>query len=189
MNDLQSLIIKELNQENYSKLKEIIEKKIEIEPEKVSNYFYLGLTYLLDNDIETSDEILMSILLSSNNFEDDFQNLLNLFNDIALNQFQHNNFITTVKIYGKIHQLLWEQETFKPEWGLYYYYFALALEKLQDTTRAMEAYKKAININPYLVDAYNNLGNIYCHLNQWENAELIYGEAIKINPNYVGGYF
>lgn len=189
MNNLQSLVIKELNQENYSKLKEIIEKRIEIEPETITNYYYLGLVYLLLNDIENADDILMSILLSSNNFDDDFQHLLTLFNDLALNQFQHNNFIVTVKIYGKIHQLLWEQEILKPEWGLYYYHFALALEKLQDKTRAMEAYKKAININPSLVDAYNNLGNIYCHLNQWEKAELIYQEAIKINPNYVGSYF
>lgn len=189
MNDLKSLVIKELNLGNYSKLKDICEENINIEPEKITNYFYLALVYLLLNHIENTDEILMSTLLSSNNFDDDFQQLLTIFNDIALTQFHHDNFQMTVKIYGKIHLLLSEQDILKPEWGLYYYHFALALEKLKDKMRAMEAYKQAIIINPSLVDAYNNLGNIYCQLNQREKAELIYQNAIEINPNYLGSYF
>lgn len=189
MNDLKSLVVKELNQENYWKLKNLLEERIKTKPEEITSYFYLALVYLLLNDIENTDEILMSTLLSSNNFDDDFQELLNIFDEMALTQFHHNNFSVTVKIYGKIHQLLWEQEILKPEWGLYYYNFALALEKLQDKMRAMEAYKKAININTSLVDAYNNLGNIYCYLNQWEKAELIYQKAIETNQNYLGSYF
>lgn len=189
MSDLQSLARQYLEEENYQQVVKIYEEIIENNSGEISDYFYLGLAYLLIDDIENAESVWMSILLNSDNFDDDLQFLLNILNNFAINQLQKNNLIQALKIYGKIHELLSQQIITKPDWGLYYYHFGLTLENLNDKNTAITAYEKAIEINKYLIDAYNNLGNIYSSLNQWEKAEFTYQEAIKINPQHSGSYF
>ena len=69
----------------------------------------------------------------------------------------------------------------------YHYTIGLILEKIE-INKAIEAYQKAIELNPQLVDAYNNLGNIFLSHNHIATAEDIFRKAIIANPEHFGGY-
>ena len=48
---------------------------------------------------------------------------------------------------------------------------------------AMDNYKKAISIKPDYVDAHNNLGQAHMKATNFEQAEICFKEALRINPN------
>ena len=56
---------------------------------------------------------------------------------------------------------------------------------LKDFNNAVSYYQKAIESNPKLVGAYNNLGLVYRALNDFENALSCYEKVIKIKPDHV----
>ena len=66
-------------------------------------------------------------------------------------------------------------------------YLAL-LEKL-DRKMALNAYDKALRLNPDLVEAYHNRGMIKIVLGQWEAALADYDAAIARNPDYAQAYY
>ena len=49
---------------------------------------------------------------------------------------------------------------------------------------AIENYKKSLKINSKNFVAYNNLGNVFKELNNYEEAINYYNKAINLNPNY-----
>ena len=48
----------------------------------------------------------------------------------------------------------------------------------------MEAYQKAIELNPDYAQAYNNLGTVFADLEQFEDAIAAYERALEIDPNF-----
>ena len=54
---------------------------------------------------------------------------------------------------------------------------------------AIEAYNKAIEINPQDINAWNCKGNAFSNLGKYEEANEAYDEAIKINPQFVDIWF
>lgn len=52
----------------------------------------------------------------------------------------------------------------------------------------MVKYQKAVALDPYYVDTYNDLGIIYEARGQTERARQMYLKAIEINPNYPNSY-
>jgi tetratricopeptide (TPR) repeat protein len=57
-----------------------------------------------------------------------------------------------------------------------------------DFSRAVEEFKKAIEINPNYADAYHNLGNTYQAMGQLDLAMENYQKAVSINPNLWQSY-
>lgn len=53
---------------------------------------------------------------------------------------------------------------------------------------AIDSWVKAININPYYLEAFNGMGNAFLQLKKIEQAVLNFEKAIKINPNYFEAY-
>ncbi|MBD2337483.1 serine protease [Calothrix sp. FACHB-156] len=53
---------------------------------------------------------------------------------------------------------------------------------------ALDAYNKAIDLNPHFAQAYYNRGNLYYNRQKWELALADYNKAIDINPQYVLAY-
>ncbi|NJK38938.1 MAG: tetratricopeptide repeat protein [Oscillatoriales cyanobacterium SM2_3_0] len=58
--------------------------------------------------------------------------------------------------------------------GNVHYYLGLCLEKRNQPTQAVIAYQKAIELEPDLIDAYNNLGNIWYQQGEYREAEVYY---------------
>ncbi|GLB53089.1 hypothetical protein NBRC110019_21290 [Neptunitalea chrysea] len=54
--------------------------------------------------------------------------------------------------------------------------------------KAIQNYKKAIQIDPNFAYPYNGLGTVYCNQKKYEKAIQYYEKAIKINPDYLTPY-
>ena len=69
------------------------------------------------------------------------------------------------------------------------HYMAQAHLQLNDTGKAMDAYKRAIQLNPYRDDSYIKLGNLYIAEEQYDDANKVYQEAVRLNPDAGNNYF
>jgi tetratricopeptide (TPR) repeat protein len=74
-----------------------------------------------------------------------------------------------------------------------YELFKKALEicpgtKCANPQKAIEYLDEAIKLKPNFAGAYNNRGNAYCDLGQFQRAIEDYNEAIRINPDYALSY-
>jgi len=56
-----------------------------------------------------------------------------------------------------------------------------------EMAKAIQAYRKVIEIDPNYIEAYNNLGIIYQEMGDLESALKTYQRAIEINPKYEKG--
>jgi S1-C subfamily serine protease/Tfp pilus assembly protein PilF len=72
-----------------------------------------------------------------------------------------------------------------------YVYFQIGFcnGKLGNYTKATEAYKLGIRIDPNNASAYNNLGNTYISLGLYKDAIEACKLAIRINPNHANAYY
>ena len=59
---------------------------------------------------------------------------------------------------------------------------------LGNLEKAIQAYKKALSINPYYADAYNNIGIALQRQGKREEAIEALNKALSINPNYPEAY-
>ncbi len=69
-----------------------------------------------------------------------------------------------------------------------YFKSAIAKERIKDYKGALADYNKAIEINPDLVKAYNNRGNIKSDLKDYDGAISDFNKALEINPKDVFAY-
>jgi tetratricopeptide (TPR) repeat protein len=67
-------------------------------------------------------------------------------------------------------------------------YMANAYLKLDDTEKAIKAYKTSLKLNPFVEETHSNLGNLYFALERYEEAEKEYKEVVKLNSNNVNNY-
>ena len=54
--------------------------------------------------------------------------------------------------------------------------------------KAIDVYKKAVQMDPYFIDAYNNCGIAYARKGDKVNALEQWNIALKINPNYKNAF-
>jgi len=72
--------------------------------------------------------------------------------------------------------------------AIYVYSLGLALEQLQDFSRAALVYQQAIALDNALIDAYYNLGNLVAQHGEPQQTARIYREAIAHHPTDAGLY-
>jgi predicted O-linked N-acetylglucosamine transferase (SPINDLY family) len=75
-----------------------------------------------------------------------------------------------------------------PLGSIQHYLIGAAFEKMGNNDQAIRAYQEAIALNPHLVDAYNNFGNLLLKSDQLDQAKLVYRQAVSCNPNHFGSY-
>ena len=59
---------------------------------------------------------------------------------------------------------------------------------MKDFINAVSCYQKAIEINPKLLGAHNNLGLVFRELNDFKNAISCYEKVIAMKPDHVGAH-
>jgi tetratricopeptide (TPR) repeat protein len=72
--------------------------------------------------------------------------------------------------------------------AIHHFNLAVSLSNQRETLRAIQAYQKAIELNPAYVEAYNNLGIIYQETGDLDRAFQVYQKATEINPQYEKAY-
>ena len=72
--------------------------------------------------------------------------------------------------------------------AIQHFNLAVSLSTQRETLRAIQAYQKAIELNPAYVEAYNNLGIIYQEAGDLDRAFQVYQKATEINPQYEKAY-
>jgi superkiller protein 3 len=72
--------------------------------------------------------------------------------------------------------------------AIHHFNLAVSLSNQRETLRAIQAYQKAIELNPAYVEAYNNLGIIYQEAGDLDRALQVYRKATEINPQYEKAY-
>lgn len=72
--------------------------------------------------------------------------------------------------------------------GWAHYYLGIAHENLNQHSLAIAAYQEAIQSEPDIIDAWNNLGNLLVQQGSIEAAETIYRQAIAHHPQQFGSY-
>lgn len=58
----------------------------------------------------------------------------------------------------------------------------------REFSKAIQAYKRVIELDPTYIEAYNNLGIIYQQIRDFDKALGAYQKSIEINPQYEKGY-
>ena len=53
---------------------------------------------------------------------------------------------------------------------------------------AIEAYQKAVELNPKKDEAYSNMGNAYTHKGEYDHAIEAYQKAVELNPQNTLAY-
>jgi tetratricopeptide (TPR) repeat protein len=67
--------------------------------------------------------------------------------------------------------------------AIVYYMIGFCYNELGNHSKAIEAYKQAIHINPDYLSAYSGLGCVYFGLGNFAEAAESYKQVIRINPN------
>jgi Flp pilus assembly protein TadD len=71
---------------------------------------------------------------------------------------------------------------------LYYFNSGVTFYNQKDFSKAIQAYRKVIELDPTYVEAYNNLGIIYQMMGDMDRALGAYQKSTEINPRYEKGY-
>jgi len=72
----------------------------------------------------------------------------------------------------------------------YWFERGCALDSVPGTLDlAIEAYRKALEIQPDFPDALTNLGNIYYHQGELEKAKECYHKSLSLDPNHIAANF
>ena len=67
-------------------------------------------------------------------------------------------------------------------------YMANAYLKLDDTEKAIKAYKTSLGLNPFVEETHSKLGNLYFSLERYDEAEKEYQAVVNLNSNGVNYY-
>jgi Tfp pilus assembly protein PilF/glutathione synthase/RimK-type ligase-like ATP-grasp enzyme len=69
-----------------------------------------------------------------------------------------------------------------------FYNLANELQELGQLERAVDNYRRSLEIYPNYAEVHNNLGNVLCELGQAEEAVSSYQRALVINPDYADAH-
>jgi len=72
--------------------------------------------------------------------------------------------------------------------AIHHFNLGVCFYNQRETLKAIQAYQKAIELNPASIEAYNNLGIIYQELGDFGRAVEAYQKAIEIHPQYEKAY-
>lgn len=85
------------------------------------------------------------------------------------------------------HAQRWTRD--RPSDDVAWFYLGIAYKKVNQTAKAIEAYRQAVLINPDFAGGWSELGDTYAHTDQKTKAIEAYRQVVRIKPNYVGGWY
>ncbi len=169
-----------LQQGDFTAAINLYEECIDLVPNVISNYWYLGLAWLLQGDEIESQSIWLSTFTNSDlDLQDhDLIEFINLLKTKANKYLEHHHHQLAQIIYEAI--LEWDDN--QPE---VYYNLGHAVAMQGNLDAAIDYWQVVIEIQPDFVDAYLNQAYIWQKLENFEDAISCYENSLKITNDYL----
>ncbi|WP_353932382.1 tetratricopeptide repeat protein [Okeanomitos corallinicola TIOX110] len=205
-----------LQQEDFTIAINLYEQCLELAPNEIYLYWYLGLSWLLQGDEEQCQMTWLSSFANIDLESEDFQliEFIDFLENQAQRYFEIQKFEISQKIYTAI--LEWDDnqaevyyklghiianqgdlETaiscwqnviqLQPDYLEAYIQQAYIWQKLGEFNHAIENYQNAISLNSDYFHYYQ-LGLCYCHIQAWELAKDCFLNVIKIQNDYAPAF-
>ena len=206
-----------LQQEDFIAAINLYEKCIELAPNLIDSYWYLGLCWLLQGD-ETQAESIWLSTFSNENWnlkEEDLREFLEILKKQA-NQYLsvqkpelsqliyeailnwddsniqvYDNLAHAVAMQGNLEAAIDYWQTLieiEPNYIDAYLNQANIWQKLENFELAIECYQKALLIKKEDYLVFYQIGLCYTHLQQWNIAIQYFQQSLEIQPEYLPAY-
>ncbi|MCF3576346.1 glycosyltransferase 61 family protein [Planktothrix agardhii] len=176
--ELQSLGHTYLGQQQFLKAISVYEQCILESPDIVANYWYLGLSWLLQGDVLQAQTIWFSAFAESNLETTEITEFVNFLKGKAREYLSSQSFEFAQLIYEAI--LEWCETDLEVYDNLGH---TIALQG--DLEAAIRIWQKGIELEPNSIQMYLNQANIFQKLEQFEAAIQCYQEVIKYSPDHL----
>ncbi|WRH65223.1 MAG: tetratricopeptide repeat protein [Planktothrix sp. GU0601_MAG3] len=176
--ELQSLGHNYLGQKHFLKSISVYEQCILESPDIIANYWYLGLSWLLQGDVLQAQTIWFSALAESNLATTEITELVDFLKGKARDYLSCNSLEFAQLIYEAI--LDWCETDIEVYDNLGH---TMALQG--DLEAAIGIWQRGIELQPNSIQMYLNQGNIFQKLEQFEAAIKCYQVVIQHSPNYL----
>jgi predicted O-linked N-acetylglucosamine transferase (SPINDLY family) len=194
MTSEQLVLVEDLiGQEKYSQVIDSLEQLIEVYPENLNYYWYLGFVYLLQENEELAQGVWYSILLQGNVKEIDqwTQDLIIFLEEQINKNIALKKLGNAMVSYQAILTLKPEQKNIFIETELIeaLYDFALKLEHNKEYEEASNIYKRIISIDSVHFNAVYRLAYVNYEIENYEEVIKLGEQLIEIKHNLPQGYY
>jgi tetratricopeptide (TPR) repeat protein len=169
-----------LAQGQYSEAIALYEQCIEANPTLMSNYWHLGLAWLLQGEESEAQAIWLSALTQGNPADIDvgMAELLKVLEAEAIRHLDNHKLQLATEIYWQILEL--DSDRAEAHYNL-----GNAIAQQGNLDEAVACWQRAIEIQPDFAEAYQNQGCVFQKLEQFEDAITCYLKALEIQPNWI----
>jgi tetratricopeptide (TPR) repeat protein len=206
-----------LNSGDYDRAIRLYEQSIAAHPDVRSNYWYLGLIWLLQGEELEAQGIWLSALSQGNSEEiDSWTNELlemlleRAFNALEVRQFERAEIIYSqilaldselVEAYYYLGEAIAQQGRYddaiscwqhaigcKPDFIEAYEQQGRTFQKIEQFNEAIDCYLRIISFQPDRFDIYYDLGLCLTRMGQWSQAIAYFETSIKLQPDFFPAY-
>ena len=173
--EIQQKANESFQQDKYSESVELYEQCIEINPEDLHNYWYLGLALLLQGDESLAQTVWMSVFLQGNPDEIDVwtNDLVKILEEVAVKCIKSKHLT-------EAEQLCWQIQELKPDSAYTYLGLSSIQIELGEFETAIDTLQKFIALEPNVPNAYHNLGVCLQNLERYREAIPCFQKAIAL---------
>jgi tetratricopeptide (TPR) repeat protein len=180
---LQHQIVEHLEGGRYDDAIALCQHCINLNPNCIFSYWYLGLAWLLQGEESEAQAIWLSAITQENpeEMDESMAQLLQVLETEAIRYLNSRKFQLAEKIYWQILELDSNQAEA-------YYNLANALAQQGNFDQAINCWQQSIEIQPDWADAYQNQGVVFQKLEDFESAIACYLKALELKPHYSIAY-
>lgn len=170
------------NQGEYDRAIALYEQCIEANPALTSNYWYLGLAWLLQGEESEAQAIWLSAMTETPEEMDNLiVELLEILTTKAKEYLDSRKLQLAEKVYWQILELDATQTQA-------YYNLGNALAQQGNFDQAIECWQQSIELQPDLIDAYKNQAIVWQKLENFPDAIANYLKVLELQPDYQTAY-
>lgn len=173
-----------LEQDRYDKSIALYEQCIEIDPDELDNYWYLGLALMLQGNESLAQTVWMSVFLQADPEKIDIlaTDLIKILNRAALECLKSEHLSEAERLYLSMLEI-------DPNCADTYIGLGHIQVQRGYFEEAIETFTKFLELDPSFPTAYYNLGLCLHNLGKYKEAISYFQKTITLKDDYVGAYY